>query len=213
MYSEWKCWKNILVFCNSFCKACCDFKSCMNKACWKSCCRQQIQTITLLTRGYKFQHRNLHQSVEILPILQEVLLSEFFAGKSNFSKALLMQLLKAKEALQKELHNTNRFFEFFCPYSCLYACNCNSNPIGPQNIFFKLFLPTMLVLHSKAAKTECLDANTGGGAFQNDVLWAAKRSTITIDWPNSFCKACCELYSCMNKSAYHKSFLHGTKTI
>ena len=166
MYSEWKCRKNILVFCNSFCKACCAFKSCMNKACWKSCCWQQIQTITLLTRGYKFQHRNLHQSVEILPIMQEVLLSEFFAGKSNFSKALLMQLLKAKEALQKELHNTNRFFEFFCPYSCLYACNCNSNPIGPQNIFFELFLPTMLVLHSKAAKTECLAANTGGGLFK-----------------------------------------------
>ena len=116
MYSEWKCWKNILVFCNSFCKACCAFKSCMNKACWKSCCRQQIQTITLLTRGYKFQHRNLHQSVEILPIMQEVLLSEFFAGKGNFSEALLMQLLNAKNLCRRVSKTQN-----------VFLANCGSN--------------------------------------------------------------------------------------
>ena len=174
MYSEWKCWKNIWVFCNSFCKACCAIKSCMNKACWKSCCQQQIQTITFLTRGCKFQHRNLHQSVVILPLMQEMLLSEFFAGKGNFSKALFLQLLKAKQALQKELHNTNRFFEFFCPYSCLYACNCNSTPIGPETIFSKCFFQQCLFCiprlqkHHVAGNSAASNILSQGHALQKD---------------------------------------------
>ena len=166
MYSEWKCWKNILVFCNSFCKACCDFKSCMNKACWKSCCRQQIQTITLLTRGYKFQHRNLHQSVEILPIMQEVLLSEFFAGKGNFSKALLMQLLNAKQSLQKSFQNAKCFFGQLRFKLLCRGSTCILNENVEKTFWCSATLSAKLVVTSKAAWTKLAENPVAGNKFK-----------------------------------------------
>ena len=75
--------------------------------------------------------QNLHQSVAILPLMQEMLLSEFFAGSGISSKMLFMQPSKAKKTLQKELQNNKCFFTLFCPSLSSYnTCKCNLGQLG-----------------------------------------------------------------------------------
>ena len=50
----------------------------------------------MLTTGQKFQHWNLDESVENLPLLQEMPLSDFVAGNGISSNIVFLQLSNAK---------------------------------------------------------------------------------------------------------------------
>ena len=100
--------------------------------------------------------QNLHQSVAILPLMQEMLLSEFFAGSGISSKMLFMQPSKAKKTLQKELQNNKCFFTLFCPSLSSYnTCKCNLGQVGRKTTWCFATLSAKFCLHSKAAKTPC----------------------------------------------------------
>ena len=60
-----KCWKNIWCCATLSAKLVVHSKAAKTPLRWKCCCQPQIQTITFLKRGWKFQHGNLDQSVEI----------------------------------------------------------------------------------------------------------------------------------------------------
>ena len=90
--------------------------------------------------------------------------------QQDFQQALFMQLLKAQQALQKELQNTKMFFQHFhseymyCLYTAIWTA------IGQKNILRFGNSSAKIVLHSKAAKTPscwkcCCQQQTGTKKF------------------------------------------------
>ena len=80
-------------------------KAAKTPSCWKRCCQQRNEPMSLLAKGAKFQRRIRDQSVQLDPLVQEISLFQLVAGSGISSKMVFMQPSTAKKTLQKELRN------------------------------------------------------------------------------------------------------------
>ena len=131
-------------------------KAAKTPSCWKRCCQQRNEPMSLLAKGAKFQRRIRDQSVQLDPLAQEISLFQLVAGNSISSKMVFSQPSKAKKTLQKGLQNYKCFFTLFCPSLLSYnTCKCNLGQVGRKTTWCFATLSAKFCLHSKAAKTPC----------------------------------------------------------